>query len=89
MFVNDNHPRATNDDGTLQTEADWQLVETQVKCGASIGSNATILGGITIGKHALVGAGSVVNRDVPAHAVVVGVPARVVGDVCAPCVARK
>jgi acetyltransferase-like isoleucine patch superfamily enzyme len=81
MFINDVYPRATNDDGTLQSEDNWQLVETRVKYRASIGSNATILGGITIGESALVGAGAVVTHDVPDYAIVAGVPARVVGDV--------
>jgi UDP-2-acetamido-3-amino-2,3-dideoxy-glucuronate N-acetyltransferase len=81
MFINDTYPRALTDDGALQTDADWQVVPTLVKTGASIGSNATILGGVTIGVRALVGAGAVVTRDVPDHAIVAGVPARVVGDV--------
>ena len=81
MFINDIYPRAVNPDGSLQTEADWQMVTTLVKEGASIGSNATISGGIIIGEQALVGAGAVVTRDVPPFAVVVGVPARVIGDV--------
>jgi acetyltransferase-like isoleucine patch superfamily enzyme len=76
MFTNDLFPRATNPDGSPQTEADWKLVETFVKKGASIGSNATILAGITIGENALVGAGSVVTKDVPANAIVAGSPAR-------------
>jgi UDP-2-acetamido-3-amino-2,3-dideoxy-glucuronate N-acetyltransferase len=75
MFINDRDPRATTPDGGLQTEADWTLVRTRVARGASIGSNATILCGVTIGEGALVGAGAVVTRDVPAHAVVMGVPA--------------
>ena len=77
-FINDLFPRATTEDGTLQTEADWTVEPTWVKKGASIGSGATILSNITIGAHAMIGAGSVVTRDVPAHAVVVGNPARVV-----------
>jgi acetyltransferase-like isoleucine patch superfamily enzyme len=80
MFTNDIYPRATKDEGLLQTEADWKVVETRVKQRASIGSNATILAGITIGKGALVGAGAVVTHDVPDYAIVTGVPARVVGD---------
>jgi acetyltransferase-like isoleucine patch superfamily enzyme len=79
MFINDRYPRATNEDGSPRTEADWQLVSTVVKRGASIGSNATILAGITIGEYAMVGAGSVVTRDVPPRTLVVGVPARIVG----------
>jgi UDP-2-acetamido-3-amino-2,3-dideoxy-glucuronate N-acetyltransferase len=81
MFTNDIYPRATNEDGGLQTEADWAVVETVVERGASIGSNATILAGVTIGEKALVGAGAVVTRDVPAYAIVVGAPARTIGDV--------
>ncbi|MEY3252174.1 MAG: hypothetical protein RL227_1147 [Pseudomonadota bacterium] len=84
MFTNDKRPRATAGDGRLQTEADWQLLPIHVKQGASIGSHATVLGGVTIGAHALVGAGAVVTRDVPDHAVVAGVPARVVGRTPAP-----
>ncbi len=80
MFINDRHPRATNPDGTLQTEADWQVEPTHVRRGASIGSGATVLSGVTIGEGALVGAGAVVTRDVAPFAVIAGVPARVVGD---------
>ena len=75
MFINDPYPRATAD-GRLQTEADWTVVPTVVKRGASIGSGAAILCGVTIGERALVGAGAVVTRDVPADATVAGVPAR-------------
>lgn len=81
MFINDLYPRAVNPDGTMQTGADWRLVETHIKRFASIGSNATILGGVTLGEHAMVGAGAVVTRDVPDYAIVAGVPARVIGDV--------
>lgn len=77
MFTNDRFPRAANADGSPQTEADWQCLPTVVKRGASIGSNATLLCGITIGEGALVGAGSVVTKDVPAGAVVAGNPARI------------
>ena len=80
MFINDLYPRAVNEDGTLQTEADWKLVATRIRRRASIGSNATILGGVTVGEGALVGAGAVVTRDVPDFAIVAGVPARIVGD---------
>jgi UDP-2-acetamido-3-amino-2,3-dideoxy-glucuronate N-acetyltransferase len=79
MFTNDLYPRAVNTDGSLQTDADWTLVETHVERRASIGSNATILAGVTIGEGALVGAGAVVTRDVPPYAIVAGVPAVVVG----------
>ena len=78
MFTNDLFPRATNPDGSQQTDEDWSLVETFIEKGASIGSNATILCGVTIGENALIGAGSVVVKDVPANSVVVGNPARVV-----------
>lgn len=77
MFTNDLFPRATNPDGSQQTEADWKLIETFVKKGASIGSNATILCGVTIGENALVGAGAVVTKDVPANVVVAGNPAKI------------
>lgn len=80
MFTNDTYPRATNGQGELQTEADWQVEPTHVKRRASIGSNATIRSGVTIGEGALVGAGAVVVADVPDHAIVAGVPARVMGD---------
>jgi len=81
MFTNDRYPRATNENGTLQTESDWRVEPTLVRARASIGSNATIMAGVTIGKSAMVGAGSVVTKDVPDYAVVAGVPARVIGDV--------
>jgi len=78
MFINDRYPRATTEDGGLQTEADWSVAPTVVKRRASIGSNATILCGVTIGEDAIVGAGSVVTRDVPPGAIVAGNPARVI-----------
>ncbi len=77
-FINDRYPRATNGGGQLQTEADWQCIPTRVKRGASIGSGATLLCGITVGERAVVGAGSVVTKDVPPGAVVAGNPARVI-----------
>ncbi len=76
-FINDKYPRATNDGGSPRSEADWQVVKTRVKRGASIGTSATILCGVTIGENAVVGAGSVVTHDVPANAIVAGNPARV------------
>jgi acetyltransferase-like isoleucine patch superfamily enzyme len=76
-FINDSYPRAINPDGGLQTEQDWVVERTLVKRGASIGSGSTILSKITIGEHAIVGAGSVITKDVPAYAVVAGNPARV------------
>jgi acetyltransferase-like isoleucine patch superfamily enzyme len=76
-FINDKYPRATTADGNLQTEADWHTVETVVRRGASIGTSSTILCGVTIGESAIVGAGSVVTRDVAPHTVVAGNPARV------------
>jgi acetyltransferase-like isoleucine patch superfamily enzyme len=81
MFVNDRYPSAVNADGSLQGEGDWTLLEIRVRTRASIGSNATLLGGIEVGEGALVGAGALVTRDVPPHAIVAGVPARRVGDV--------
>lgn len=77
MFTNDREPRATAGDGKLQTEADWKVIPTLVKRRASIGSGAVILCGVTIGEGAMVGAGAVVTRDVPAGVTVAGVPARV------------
>ena len=74
-FINDRHPRATGSNGGLQTQDDWEMVETVVEDGASIGSGATILGGVRIGAGALVGAGAVVTKDVPSGATVVGNPA--------------
>jgi acetyltransferase-like isoleucine patch superfamily enzyme len=81
MFTNDLFPRATNADGSQQTDEDWKMVETFVEKGVSIGSNATILCGITIGEHALIGAGAVVTRNVAPFSIVVGNPAKVIGQV--------
>jgi UDP-2-acetamido-3-amino-2,3-dideoxy-glucuronate N-acetyltransferase len=78
MFTNDLFPKAVNEDGSMQGDADWKTLETIVKKGASIGSNATILCGITIGENALIGAGSVVTKDVPANTIVAGNPARII-----------
>jgi acetyltransferase-like isoleucine patch superfamily enzyme len=77
MFINDRYPRSTTEAGALQTEADWQVISTVVRKGASIGSNATIICGTTVGEGAIVGAGSVVTKDVPANTVVAGNPARI------------
>jgi UDP-2-acetamido-3-amino-2,3-dideoxy-glucuronate N-acetyltransferase len=78
MFTNDLFPRATTADGLQQTDADWTMVETFVKKGASIGSNATILCGITIGENAMIGAGSMVTKDVPDNMIVAGNPAKII-----------
>jgi len=82
-FINDPYPRATTQDGALQTEADWKVEPTVIKRGASIGSGATILCNVTVGEHAIVGAGSVVTKDVPARAVVAGNPARMLRTMAA------
>ena len=83
-FINDKYPRATTENGAPQTEADWSVIKTVVKRGASIGTSSTILCGITIGENAVIGAGSVVTRDVPANAIVAGNPARMMRKVVAP-----
>jgi acetyltransferase-like isoleucine patch superfamily enzyme len=80
MFINDRYPRATND-GRLQTDRDWKVIPTVVKLGASIGSGAVIMCGVTVGRRALIGAGAVVTHDVPDYAVMAGVPASAIGDV--------
>jgi acetyltransferase-like isoleucine patch superfamily enzyme len=77
VFINDTYPRATNTNGLLQTEEDWKVEPILVKRGASIGSNATILSHVTIGENAIIGAGSVVTRDVPPNTIVAGNPARI------------
>jgi acetyltransferase-like isoleucine patch superfamily enzyme len=76
-FINDKYPRSTDPDGNMQTEENWKVVPTLIKRGASIGTSATIMCGVTVGENAIVGAGSVVTKDVPANAIAVGVPARV------------
>jgi acetyltransferase-like isoleucine patch superfamily enzyme len=76
MFTNDKYPRAANPDGSQQTEADWTVIPTIVKKGASIGSNATVICGVTIGENAVVGAGSVVTKDIPPNTIVAGNPAK-------------
>ena len=81
VFTNDLYPRATSEEGQLQTEADWQCVPTLVKRGASIGSGAVLLCGITVGEGAIIGAGSVVTKDVPPATIVAGNPARVIRSV--------
>lgn len=77
-FINDKFPRATNEDGSQQTDADWECIETFIGEGASLGSSVTVLCGITVGKRAIVGAGSVVTKDVPEKAIVAGNPARII-----------
>jgi acetyltransferase-like isoleucine patch superfamily enzyme len=81
MFINDSYPRATAASGNLQTEADWKVEQTVVKKGASIGSGATILSNLSIGENAIVGAGSVVTKDVPPNTIVVGNPAKVLRSI--------
>ncbi len=76
-FINDRFPRATNDDGSLQTDADWKVEETRIKKGASLGSSVTVLCGVTIGERSIIGAGSVVLKDIPDGVVAAGNPARV------------
>ena len=76
-FINDKYPRAANATGQLQTESDWHCQDTVIRRGASIGSGTTILGGVVVGRNAIVGAGSVVTKDVPANSIVAGNPARV------------
>ena len=82
VFTNDRRPRATNPDGSLQTADDWQMGHTTVRRGASIGAAAVIMPGLEIGRYAMIGAGAVVTHDVPAHALVVGNPARRIGWIC-------
>jgi len=76
-FINDKYPRSTSEDGSLQTEADWKVVPTVVKKGASIGTSTTVLCGVTIGENAVIGAGSVVTKDIPPNVIAAGVPAKI------------
>ena len=82
-FINDKHPRSVNEEGTMQTESNWEVIETFVKKGASIGSSSTILCGVIIGENAIVGAGAVVTKDVPPNTIVAGVPAKVIKEIIA------
>lgn len=84
VFTNDKYPRSINPDGLLKSSAEWQVSQTLVRVGASIGAHATIVCGITIGRWAVIGAGAVVTRDVPDFGVFVGIPARQIGYAC-PC----
>ena len=79
-FINDKHPRATNLDGSLQSEVDWKVVETFIKKGASVGSSSTIMCGITIGENSIIGAGAVVTKSVADYTTVVGIPAKPISD---------
>ena len=78
MFINDLHPRATNPDGSLQNEDDWEIANSEIQDGASIGTGALILGNVIVGRHAMIGAGAVVTKNVSPNKIVAGVPARVV-----------
>lgn len=77
-FINDKYPRATTESGNLQTEADWKVIETIIRKGASVGTSCTIMSGIVIGEKAIIGAGTVVTKDVPANAIVVGNPGKII-----------
>jgi acetyltransferase-like isoleucine patch superfamily enzyme len=81
VFINDSYPRATNAGGTLQTETDWTVEKTLIRKGASVGSGSTILSNITIGENAIIGAGSVVTKDVPPNTIVAGNPARILREI--------
>lgn len=80
-FINDIYPRSINENGGLQDESDWQVVETFIKKGASIGSSATIMAGVTVGENSIIGAGAVVTKDIPANTIAAGVPAKVIRNV--------
>ena len=86
-FTNDKNPRAINPDGSVKSESDWEISSTLIKKGASIGANVTILPGITVGKFAMIGSGSIVTKDVPDYGLVLGNPAKLKGFVC-PCGAK-
>ncbi|MFH0759015.1 MAG: acyltransferase [Bacteroidota bacterium] len=77
-FINDKYPRSTNPDGTIQLDTDWEVEKTLIKRGASIGSSSTLLGGLTVGENSIIGAGSVVTKDVPANTIVAGNPAKII-----------
>lgn len=80
-FINDKIPRSVNEDGSMQSEKDWKVIETFIKKGSSIGSSATIMCGVTVGENAIVGAGAVVTKDVPPNSVVAGVPAKIIKSI--------
>lgn len=84
MFTNDLYPRATTTNSGLQTESDWRVIKTKIKKRASIGSNVTIIAGVTVGENAIIGAGAVVTKDVPGNTIVTGVPARIIGTIDKP-----
>lgn len=77
-FINDMYPRAVNEDGSMQTDADWEMVETKIGNRVSVGTSVTILGGVSIGENSIIGAGAVVTRDIPANAIVAGNPAKII-----------
>jgi len=80
-FINDKIPKSVNEDGSMQSEKDWKVIETFIKKGSSIGSSATIMCGVTVGENAIVGAGAVVTKDVPPNSVVAGVPAKIIKSI--------
>jgi acetyltransferase-like isoleucine patch superfamily enzyme len=89
VFINDTYPRATNAEGSLKTDLDWTVEPTVIKRGASIGSGTTILANVTVGENSIVGAGSVVTRDVPANSIVAGNPARILRRIAEPVCAQN
>lgn len=80
-FINDKNPRSVNEDGSMQSEDNWEVIETFIKKGASVGSSSTIMCGVTVGENAIVGAGAVVTKNVPSNTIVAGVPAKVLKDI--------